>query len=469
MKKTSLPILAVFVVILFHAGPTLAVTERGTLKPVEVSVCMEGETHYLRNPCNEMDIVYLKIEDVDPQLIGTYVEVEGEEVGFLCEVIDVVEITLLHDQPLEDNYPPGGNDCPDICECEGNFDGDEDQDGSDGVTFKADFGRNPLNNPCDGLDIYVAGTNGAVLHYDGSTWAEMETGTTESLRDVWGSSKSDIFAVGGRTSLHYNGTSWSPITIDPSSYLLDVWGAGVNDVFVTGWDGDIFHYNGTNWLPMERGGTYFLYGIWGSAPDDVFVASYGGFIYHYNGTNWETMTSGTTQDLFAIGGTSAKDVFAVGRNGTILHYNGTSWEAMDSGTTKSLFEIWGAAPDDVYVVGSSGTILHYDGSSWLPMDSGTTTFLNGIWGSGANNIFAVGEQCTILHYDGINWSPVPGVPPVTSSLTGIWGISAIPCKGDFDCDEDVDGRDAALFKEDFGRSPFDNPCPVCEVGDLCIY
>ena len=33
------------------------------------------------------------------------------------------------------------------------------------------------------------------------------------------------------------------------------------------------------------------------------------------------------------------------------------------------------------------------------------------------------------------------------------------CEGNFDCDEDVDGTDAALFKTDFGRSPFFEPCP----------
>ena len=43
------------------------------------------------------------------------------------------------------------------------------------------------------------------------------------------------------------------------------------------------------------------------------------------------------------------------------------------------------------------------------------------------------------------------------------------CHGDFDCDVDVDGTDAALFKVDFGRSTFSNPCPACEVGDWCSY
>jgi hypothetical protein len=33
------------------------------------------------------------------------------------------------------------------------------------------------------------------------------------------------------------------------------------------------------------------------------------------------------------------------------------------------------------------------------------------------------------------------------------------CEGNFDCDEDVDGSDAMLFKTDFGRSAFFEPCP----------
>ena len=49
----------------------------------------------------------------------------------------------------EDTFPPEGNGCGDVCECEGNFDDDEDQDGSDAATFKIDFGRSTFSNPCE--------------------------------------------------------------------------------------------------------------------------------------------------------------------------------------------------------------------------------------------------------------------------------------------------------------------------------
>ena len=49
----------------------------------------------------------------------------------------------------DDSYPPDGNGCGDACECEGNFDGDNDVDGTDATTFKTDFGRGGYNNPCE--------------------------------------------------------------------------------------------------------------------------------------------------------------------------------------------------------------------------------------------------------------------------------------------------------------------------------
>ena len=53
----------------------------------------------------------------------------------------------------EDTYPPGGNCCGDLSECEGNFDNDLDQDGSDAATFKVDFGRSVFVNPCTNGDL----------------------------------------------------------------------------------------------------------------------------------------------------------------------------------------------------------------------------------------------------------------------------------------------------------------------------
>jgi len=61
-----------------------------------------------------------------------------------------------------------------------------------------------------GSDVFAVGDDGTILHYNGTSWSSMDSGTSEHLNGVWGHSGSDVFAVGnGGAILHYDGTSWS--------------------------------------------------------------------------------------------------------------------------------------------------------------------------------------------------------------------------------------------------------------------
>jgi uncharacterized delta-60 repeat protein len=55
----------------------------------------------------------------------------------------------FHSNPLqEDTFPSQGNGKGDACDCEGNFNCDEDCDGTDATIFKDHFGRGEFTNPC---------------------------------------------------------------------------------------------------------------------------------------------------------------------------------------------------------------------------------------------------------------------------------------------------------------------------------
>ncbi|MBI5480726.1 MAG: hypothetical protein HY906_17845, partial [Deltaproteobacteria bacterium] len=114
----------------------------------------------------------------------------------------------------------------------------------------------------------------------------------------------------------------SPMTSGTTQWLSGVWGSSATDVFAVGEWGTILHYNGSAWSPMASGTTRWLYGVWGSSATDVFAVGSGGTILHYNGSAWSPMTSGTTQNLWGVWGSSATDVFAVGSAGTILQLSG---------------------------------------------------------------------------------------------------------------------------------------------------
>src|SRR5438552_16184979 len=92
--------------------------------------------------------------------------------------------------------------------------------------------------------VWAVGVNGTILHYNGTSWSSVSSGTVQNLNSVWGTSASDVWAVGdGGTLLHYNGISWSSVTSGTTAPLHAVWGHSAAD----GWDGGgttIFHYDG---------------------------------------------------------------------------------------------------------------------------------------------------------------------------------------------------------------------------------
>jgi hypothetical protein len=132
--------------------------------------------------------------------------------------------------------------------------------------------------------------DGAILHYDGSRWTEMRSGTEFPSHDgvnLWSvccSSASDVFAV---------------------------WGDYPNGI--------IIHDNDSIWEEMRSGVLEQLQGVWGSSASDVFAVGARGTILHYEGTSWEEMGSRTTSWLRAVWVSSPNNVYAVGERGTILH------------------------------------------------------------------------------------------------------------------------------------------------------
>ena len=160
------------------------------------------------------------------------------------------------------------------------------------------------------------------------------------LKDIWGSSATDVYAVGQYEPydsdltdfrgviLHYDGAAWTEVFRQPATDLRHIWGTSATDVYVTGAQGDkgaIWHYDGHTWSPFPVPAPRTLQAIWGSSSRDIYVLSSGDApsyaspnLWHFDGTGWQEIHT-SASGLFDVWSSSATDVFAVGTDGTILH------------------------------------------------------------------------------------------------------------------------------------------------------
>jgi hypothetical protein len=60
------------------------------------SICMQGDTHYLEDPCDGSLVTRLSSDTIDLNwYLDQYVEVEGTEIGVECSIINVQNIDIL--------------------------------------------------------------------------------------------------------------------------------------------------------------------------------------------------------------------------------------------------------------------------------------------------------------------------------------------------------------------------------------
>ncbi len=87
-----------------------------------------------------------------------------------------------------------------------------------------------------GKQLWAAGTQGTIVHFDGAAWHTEETGTQVTLNAIFGLSPTDIWAAGDDgTALHFDGEKWAPV--DVGSYrgsFRAIWAATSDDVWVGG-------------------------------------------------------------------------------------------------------------------------------------------------------------------------------------------------------------------------------------------
>ena len=304
-------------------------------------------------------------------------------------------------------------------------------------------------------NVFAAGTFGTILHYDGVSWSTELVPEAGPFLSMWVNA-SDAFALGYGHYFHDDGQAWGRMPPPPCSVCLvdpefpdefqadtrALWGSSATDVFAVGHWGEleytfgpyIAHYDGAVWseikdLPDMMGlppGCLRLNDVWGTSPQDIYAvgyyesqggrdnscyhgdeeippATYYGIVLHYDGRTWSEVLRQPDLRFRHVWANSPGDIYVGGATstgpsrGSLWRFDGSRWSALTlPPNAPRVGPVWGSSASDILIIADDKSVWHFDGATWRKTYESTTELWS-IWGSSASDIFVVGNNGTILH------------------------------------------------------------------------
>ena len=255
-------------------------------------------------------------------------------------------------------------------------------------------------------DVFAVGTFGTIRHYDGKSWVKQVSGTGNHLIDVWGTGPKNVYAVGimdvsqtphKMTLLHYNGVKWSHVNTGLTAVNLHGIHGTATRIWAVGEANVVVHFNGTKWSMSYVGGTGWMRTVHALSNTNVWAGGDSANIYNFNGAKWSPIATGAPMPniIYGLWGTSSKNMWAVGGNNQcMLRYDGAKWNAVvTKGTMRG---IYGSGVNDNYSVGNGGTVRLHDGKTWTKEPVITNSNLYGVWVSPSGKVYAAGTLGVIV-------------------------------------------------------------------------
>jgi len=248
----------------------------------------------------------------------------------------------------------------------------------------------------------MGGASGMILRYDGTTFTRMETPGLgrHTVFGLWGSSPSDVYAVGGASNRggfiwHYDGTTWSDLPLprdipmltfdmpgddDPTDVpgLFKVWGDGAGTVWVVGGVNTILRRQMSGPFEVVSSGLVTASTIFTVSGNASLVVAVGG---GSNGLMLEgtagTFTDGTPPLSGLIQGIFVRPdgtAWASGQRASMFQRTNNTWAEVNTGLSfetmiQSLHATWVDPTGGVWAVGGSvlstdldnGAVIHFGG------------------------------------------------------------------------------------------------------------
>ncbi len=232
--------------------------------------------------------------------------------------------------------------------------------------------------------IFMSGSEGVILKYENESFTKMTTPGVNTVFGMWGSSPTDMWAVGGATASEggfawrLDGEEWIeepslPAEVATEGALWKVNGRSSNDLWIVGSNGLSFYWDGSSFQPGDTGVGSSLFTVAGNAERYVAVGGLvSGIILENQDGQWVDTTPDPLPD--SLTGVSLDDSdggIAVGFYGTVYERVAASWEPVDLGFFRSenLHGVWIDPEGGVWIAGGNtfglpligGVLLHRAG------------------------------------------------------------------------------------------------------------
>jgi hypothetical protein len=272
------------------------------------------------------------------------------------------------------------------------------------------WGTNENNIYATGRVVLDGQTHG-LLHYDGLSWSAT-SGVGGS--SIFGFSDNDVWIAGGAV-FHFDGETWEQIdayTSNGQSIPLDqvlfdntpytgIWGTSSSNLYFTGLEGKIVYWDGEKGTLVETPTTIDLTDIYGLSQDFILAtgsgSTYPSTSLIFNGQYWDILENLHYEyELY-------KSMYPISRTEYYLggsvsyHYFGKIWNQLLIGTEGMIRKIRGdVATGDIVAVGGITALYHYNGEGWFnysPELEDERAILHGVYVKNGT-IFAVGTDGT---------------------------------------------------------------------------
>jgi len=300
--------------------------------------------------------------------------------------------------------------------------------------------------------VVAVGGHGAVGRRTdaGGAWCWAVVDAATSWQAVWGSADDDVWLVGTDGAVvHFDGASFTPVDVGATAHLMDIWGTGPDDIWIVGMAGTVRHFDGVTWASFDLAANQSMLAVWSATVDDVWISGTEPAPYPgdptYDGSSgiiyrWVPATATWNLELrntvyygsgsfAALHGSSVNDIWAVGSQhpagaacsiSGLRRFDGTTWANVAGAPTEcsDLNDVAAGAPgaaDGAWVVGgnesgwdASGT-SRYAGGTWTSYPGDATVddltaidhLADRMWAVGFG--YHDGYHQKIIRWDGAGW------------------------------------------------------------------